>query len=61
MRAGLPAHAQSGLAVTDPSRVGKLIALASEINDVEVDAGSLAFMGQVLVQTVLIQLSQTSP
>lgn len=41
------------LAVTAPSRVGKLIALASEINDVEVDAGSLAFMGQALVQTTL--------
>ncbi|KAF0101149.1 MAG: repA [bacterium] len=35
------------------SRAGKLIALASEINDVEVDAGSLAFMGQALVQTTL--------
>jgi hypothetical protein len=37
--------------VTGSSRVGKLIALASEINDVE--AGSLAFMGQALVQTTL--------
>jgi hypothetical protein len=39
--------------MTGPSRAGKLIALASDINDVEVDAGSLAFMGQALVQTTL--------
>ena len=39
--------------MTGASRVGKLIALASEINDVEIDAGSLAFMGQALVQTTL--------
>ena len=39
--------------MTGLSRAGKLIALASEINDVEVDAGSLAFMGQALVQTTL--------
>ena len=39
--------------MTGLSRAGKLIALASEINDIEVDAGSLAFMGQALVQTTL--------
>ena len=38
--------------MTGSLRVGKLIALASEINDVEIDTGSLAFMGQALVQTV---------
>src|SRR5574340_74536 len=41
------------LVLTRLSRAGKLIALASEINDIEVDAGSLAFMGQALVQTTL--------
>jgi hypothetical protein len=39
--------------VTRVARADKLMSIASEISDVEVDAESLAFMGQALVQTTL--------
>ena len=39
--------------MTRVARADKLISIASDISDVEVDAESLAFMGQALVQTTL--------
>jgi hypothetical protein len=39
--------------VTRVARADKLMSIASEISDFEVDAESLAFMGQALVQTTL--------
>ena len=42
-----------GIPVTRVARADKLMSIASEISDVEVDAESLAFMGQALVQTTL--------
>ncbi|MEF8731227.1 MAG: hypothetical protein V5B40_04725 [Candidatus Accumulibacter meliphilus] len=39
--------------MTRVARADKLLFFASEISDVEVDAESLAFMGQALVQTTL--------
>jgi len=45
--------AERGIAVTRAARASMLISRASDITDAEVDAGSLAFMGQALVQTTL--------
>jgi hypothetical protein len=39
--------------MTGLSRIGRLISVASEILDSDVEPGSLAFMGQALVQTTL--------
>lgn len=45
--------AERVIPMTRVSRASKLIALAADITDAEVSAGSFAFMGQALVQTTL--------
>jgi hypothetical protein len=44
---------ERGMSVIRAPRASRLIGRASDLNDAEVDAGSLAFMGQALVQTTL--------